>query len=113
MTPKSLLKNNSGMVMVMVLLVVMVLMILSASIMSTTLNQNLTQRGQTDKLIADQLIKGVHAQDYARYEAGLFPFPPPTDMATRTYDINGKRYTVTTTTTAQGANQTVNYSAQY
>lgn len=106
------------MVMVMVVMVVMVMMILSASILSTTFNQSLAQRAQTDKLIGEQLIKGVHAGDYASYDVGSFPLTLNTRAVPfAIQNNNGDLKTYTVRTTVVGAppnnpNQQVTYSVQ-
>lgn len=80
--------NNKGMVMIMVIMVVMVLMILSASILSTSLNQSVSTQGQVDDIKAEQIAKGEFFKDQS---SGVIT------LGSRPVIVDGKTYTVTVT----------------
>ncbi len=94
-------RNDSGMVMIMVLMVTIIIMVYSIGILSRGATQVLSAEDQVDRIKADQLTMGAYAKTYTDMAAGS---AMPT---TFTETLDGKAYTVAVTNGgATGPNNT-------
>ncbi len=86
MLNQSKLRNESGMVLMIVIMIVLVIMIISITILSQSMNQTSTAREQIDQIKADQIAKGIFWNAYSSEAI--------TPSAGQSMTVDGKVYTV-------------------
>ena len=64
------LKNESGMVLIMVLLVTIIIMVYSIGILSRGASQVVSAEDEVDRIKAEQLVIGAYAKTYSDLAAG-------------------------------------------
>jgi hypothetical protein len=99
-------KDESGIVLIFVLVVVMIMAISSASIFTQSISQDSRGRDQLDKIVGEELAKGIFWSTYNTTVFGGVPNPPQN----LTYTLNGRTYTTadaTVTGTAPNYNLSV------
>jgi Tfp pilus assembly protein PilX len=96
------LKNESGMVMLMVLMTIVVMMIFSIGVLSRTSSQTRSSEAQIDRIRAEQLAVGAFAKVYSDRAAG----GAYTALTTITANLDGKTYQVNVTEGGAGINNT-------
>lgn len=88
---KSRLSNESGMVMGMVIMITMVILLVSATILSTSMNQSAQNQDEVDRIKAEQVAKGYFWRDFS---SDSMPTAPVTYS---NISVNQKKFTVTVT----------------
>jgi len=95
------LKNESGMVLLMVLMAVTIMMVFSIGVISRGVSQTKSSEQQIDRIKVEQLAMGAYAKAYSDLAIGQ-----PMGNTSMTAVLDNKTYNVSVVSAAGGLNNT-------
>ena len=89
--PLKRLRNNSGIVLIAIIIITIVMSILAIGIMTTNVNQALSNQYQVERIRAEELAKGAFWFNFVNLRtSNAAGIPSPSIMT-----VEGKEYTIT------------------